>query len=1655
MKARYFSQWMSGLLVLGVALAESPHRIDVFRIDGDRAVFQLSRREAASTAETRIEFFHATSLTSTWRKVEVATLPEKKTELRFELPLPQSSNGTGFWCVEGFVDSDGDGLSDFEERCQHGTDPLSSDTDGDGLPDVWEVRYGLDPTSAENHNGADGDPDGDAMPNMLELSFGTDPTKADTDGDGMSDRWEAAWGLDPLNSEGDNGPDGDPDMDGVPNSAEYVLQSNPRKADTDDDGLDDWFEWTWGFDPCYAGDAEWDCDGDWLTNREECEWGTDPWNPDTDGDGKSDGWEVANGEDPLSAYDAWWLVEDDDGDGLTNGEELELGTDPSCTDTDDDGLPDGWEVRYGLDPTSAEQNDGPFGDPDGDAMPNMIELQFGTDPTKWDTDGDGMSDRWEAVWGLDPLSPEGDDGADGDPDGDGLRNAEEYLAECNPKKADTDGDGIDDKTEIEWGMNPNWDADANQDYDDDGLTMVREYELKTDAFNGDTDGDGLDDGKEITFGSDPCKAKSINAYYDDKVLYDCGQKSVSAIIDEYGYTLWERLFYPTNGIGMPIIPESSMTHTVVSISGSGEGAGSVSICGKEVPVCGGTTPLKVAVPRNERVALEVTGEADVRIDSDEFCIGSLGGGPGWLEILGVTPNRVCIHKAGDAEQTLSISCSDNEVTCTWSCSGSLSVTQTGPRSAVVSGKISKGDSPSVTGRLSHPNYLGGSQTFDHPFEVCKNCLEEEEDEEEEAEPGEIGEDVGPTSEEETEEKSQDCGCETIGCDIDTCTCFCHPWNQKTKEEIFEEFCPTHQVPYKQCEHLHSQSYSNVVNRVEQSRVLKIRNPEVCDSVMMNPPESGDVCCHCPEHAHIDYATIGMCSGKLRVEYEGCVVGSGFQSDEMRMLEVFGVSPSHSVGDAQLSIVRGGDGTESYLYTVLGLQILGGSDEDESSATEVTISTGTASPVVLKTDVALSGGDVHLALKNASVPLEIWYINDQMEWVKLLDSEEQTTFDTGLARWRKMAGGSDGEPVSLYVYVIAESAGTAELEFGYAMSKDGRNVTDTVRKKLRCRGPRLVFDYDRNGQIDSSDVKKAKSGETTFRFWINGDNDSGSVCADKDYTSDITGSSRNCDDESVNGLRDLVDFTPVWIDLADSFPAGTEKSEKEKITWKLRCPNANVVWTSLTRTEAGEFQKSEKKCFGEQFDESVLSARVYHDSGDGIELDEKFVKAMLEDSEKGVFLIEGCKAGTELVLEGRTDTESENPLFIHEAKISISSVEAMYRWLGLRSSLGQGDINPCVESGDEPPNRPDDECDGRNYVFVHGFNTNSEEARAIGAEMFKRLWQSGLKSMYTVVNWYGNEDQFSLNGSTKSLNYYGNAYNAFLTAPDLAAACNELPGSKVMIAHSLGNMLVSSAAVDHGLGYEKYYLLNAAVAAEAYDSSITDNEMVPYAWKNVKKEYRSPDWHRLFPADDFRSTLSWHGRFAGIRNVVNCYSTTEDVVGDATNAITAVGRSVWVGQELLKGSWEMDAIGYWPGLEITSEGGWGINMSYRFDTTYYSLTQYKPTVNALEPSQVIKIPLFTSFGKEGERMSSTERFAPPSDAWQLRAKFLCDAIPATSHAAGMRTIGGGVENKCFADLINEKMTYPRLSGGVPQWYHSDLKNVAYIFNYKLYDYLLRR
>jgi len=399
----------------------------------------------------------------------------------FESAAQDDILGEGTESVET-LDSDGDGLPDTLEQTQYGTLIDDPDTDGDGMSDGWEVAHGLNPLD----NGESDD-------------ITLDPSEADTE-DAVKKNETDAW-PDP-----NQGPNGDPDRDGLTNTVEQELGTDPQRADTDNDGLNDRWESLYSTEVTTVGGVvtlfdplrgNWDC---LLLDAGTEEALEDYYNDDE----TTPMWDdLANSEGKHSCDS----VLDTDEDGLPNWLEENYGTDPTSRDSDMDLIDDIVEVSsvlvnlfvgtgeecnvalvQSIDRVAPFQtmDDAWFlGDMDGDGLLNG--------PSDWDTDGDGMPDGFEYCYshltdlseekktnsGLDNsmlLNPANASDAYGDWDEDGLNNLEEYLVAetfgptnfTSPWRIDTDLDDMPDGWESSNGLNPRDGTNGDDDPDRDG-----------------------------------------------------------------------------------------------------------------------------------------------------------------------------------------------------------------------------------------------------------------------------------------------------------------------------------------------------------------------------------------------------------------------------------------------------------------------------------------------------------------------------------------------------------------------------------------------------------------------------------------------------------------------------------------------------------------------------------------------------------------------------------------------------------------------------------------------------------------------------------------------------------------------------------------------------------------------------------------------------------------------------------------------------------------------------------------------------------------------------------------------------------------------------------------------------------------------------------
>ena len=135
------------------------------------------------------------------------------------------------------IDSDGDGLNDYEEVNDYHTDPDNNDTDSDGLSDGDEIK--IYETNATNS-----DSDGDCLLDGFEvLHYETNATNIDTDGDKVNDGIELySYNINEFNVTCLSTPETlvggynpNPPKDGIPDVTTDIINALDPTNDSDGD----------------------------------------------------------------------------------------------------------------------------------------------------------------------------------------------------------------------------------------------------------------------------------------------------------------------------------------------------------------------------------------------------------------------------------------------------------------------------------------------------------------------------------------------------------------------------------------------------------------------------------------------------------------------------------------------------------------------------------------------------------------------------------------------------------------------------------------------------------------------------------------------------------------------------------------------------------------------------------------------------------------------------------------------------------------------------------------------------------------------------------------------------------------------------------------------------------------------------------------------------------------------------------------------------------------------------------------------------------------------------------------------------------------------------------------------------------------------------
>jgi len=631
---------------------------------------------------------------------------------------------------------------------------------------------------------------------------------------------------------------------------------------------------------------------------------------------------------------------------------------------------------------------------------------------------------------------------------------------------------------------------------------------------------------------------------------------------------------------------------------------------------------------------------------------------------------------------------------------------------------------------------------------------------------------------------------------------------------------------------------------------------------------------------------------------------------------------------------------------------------------------------------------------------------------------------------------------------------------------------------------MAVDNNRDGQI-TFDAADQTSNDEPYRFWINDsqehDDDESAVGADDQipgiaYTNILQSIYPNYRHIRVQGRSDLVNFFPVALRLGNILrllpPSNGYEYHLYQADKAIIGGAVKFVYTSLAPTNAFDYLTNAASFgYGTNFDKAAFEADtipVNHD----VVLDTNFLAHVQNNGGTAIILVEGCATTSHpLMLEIWFNGKLLGgvPLYL-----SLSGVEQMFRHL----NFSYVNSSVKVPARTDAPNEPQTKKDA-NFVFLHGYNVNQQQARGVLSEMFKRFYWSGSRASFYGVTWNGAESQITSISFTP--NYHTNVINALQTAQHLAGFLNDLSGNTVVAAHSLGNMVVLSAISDYGVTHiAHYFIIDAAVPIEAVQgNAVPDPYMIYPDWIQYANRLYASAWWQLFPADDARSTLTWSNRVGNLQNVdiYNFYSSGEEVLRENRNGappsdvgITVENAGYWIQavytdnhlpigcygfqwQEMLKGRGDSDT---WVG---STHGGW------RFPPNEYGDPNPLPpaTANNLPDSTLQQTPVF-DFGSSFDRISGPfpdlALLGPDGNAYALahRDRILSDAIPALTLPVGANPIPAFNTIHRNFDLTsgNFQNGWPvsrRAGSEGRNWHHSDFDYVAYPFNHKLFDQIV--
>jgi hypothetical protein len=422
------------------------------------------------------------------------------------------------------------------------------------------------------------------------------------------------------------------------------------------------------------------------------------------------------------------------------------------------------------------------------------------------------------------------------------------------------------------------------------------------------------------------------------------------------------------------------------------------------------------------------------------------------------------------------------------------------------------------------------------------------------------------------------------------------------------------------------------------------------------------------------------------------------------------------------------------------------------------------------------------------------------------------------------------------------------------------------------------------------VKRHVDQRESLEFiWSNDDDDVNTDNPDDAEKAPI--SRADWDDNTIDGIRDLEDFTRLNIYMGGLQDAVLNGTLKIGLKWKNITSGAPAVkvWRNMSPNGGTEYL----------YNETIARQQLTLTSPGHVQGTSPYLipEAFWQQSgfsatqPNGYMLFEGCSEGKGqlvITIHKADGTEiGEGP----GVWLDLKNIKKMYQRVKALADGGDNITVPSDLTGPDDNNIPHpvmswtEDPNGHPFeaptaetktliVSVHGWNQTYERSTMYAETAFKRLWHRGYKGRFVRFRW---PTYVGL------LTYNNSEYKAWKCGESLRQYLDSIPrgsgGYTVnMIAHSMGN-IVAGEALRRGASVDNYALWNAAVPSICYD----DRTALDQGWGYT---------HPNDDPDAYTRSLAYRNRFVGVSGrLINFFLEDDFALGQwkTNNAISKPER----------------------------------------------------------------------------------------------------------------------------------------------------------------------